>query len=106
LKNEVVMDDKNVSLNTVCDKKRCQSVEVPTQDETVALNALRDIKKSVRIIKARLSEIAASKKDEDLQERKSLEKELRRLKIEWLEWDKKKEKAARERMILLGHIDP
>lgn len=100
------MDDKNMNLNTVCDRKECQPVEVPTQDEIVALNALRDIKKSVRIIKARLSEIAATKKDEDLQEKKTLEIELERLKTEWLELDKKKEKAARERMISLGHIDP
>ena len=79
----------------------CQPVEVPSRDEQVALNAMRIIKERVRDIKKSLTEIPSTQKDAD--ESMALEKELERLKLEWREWEEKRDKATRERMILLGH---
>ena len=84
----------------------CQPVEVPTRDELVALNALRAIKDRVREIKKELSDISYSEKKEDKDKKMGLETDMKRLKSEWKEWEEKKEHAARERMILLGHEEP
>jgi hypothetical protein len=35
-----------------------------------------------------------------------LEKEMADLKEEWLSWEEKRQQAAKERMILLGHEQP
>lgn len=81
--------------------KCCKKLDVPSEDEVVALNAMRAIKDRVRDLKKRLSEISESGGDEN--EILKLEKELAGLKAQWNAWEEKREKAARERMILLGH---
>ncbi len=80
-----------------------KGIEVPTEDELVALNAMKSIKARVRDLKMRLVEISASGRDEKAGEILKLEKEMAQLRDEWHEWEVNKEKAARERMILLGH---
>jgi hypothetical protein len=96
------MNDK--ILNTLeCDKSSCKPIEIPTDDEVRAPNALRDIKSRVR----KLKEIMMNEfTDNSLSTDKiRAESELLQLKKEWEEWEKKKEAAARERMIALGHIE-
>lgn len=100
------MDNKNPLNKLNCSRKSCQPVEVPTKDELTALTALRDIKRRVREIKKMLSEISSRGKDVEAKMKKELESEISQLKIEWEEWEKKKDYAARERMILLGHEKP
>jgi predicted nuclease with TOPRIM domain len=75
--------------------KCCKRLEVPSEDEVVALNAMRAIKDRVRDLRKRLSEISESILE--------LEQEMAELKVQWNDWEEKREKAARERMILLGH---
>ncbi|MFC1868288.1 hypothetical protein ACFL0H_09165 [Thermodesulfobacteriota bacterium] len=87
-------------------KGGCQLFKVPTDDELKALNALKAIKERVREIKKRFSEMSSTLKDGDTQVVGELEREMARLKMEWKEWEKRKEDAIRERMILLGHEEP
>ena len=62
---------------------------------------MRKIKNRVRDIKTMLSELSPiDNKGEEILE---LEEEMKRLRAEWAEWEKRKEEAARQRMILLGH---
>jgi hypothetical protein len=77
--------------------KSCGPVEVPTQAEKEALDALRGIKGRVREIKARLEKEG---------ETESLERELEVLREAWEVWQKRRESAARERMVMLGHEEP
>jgi len=84
-------------------QKSCGNIQVPTEDEVAALNAMRDIKVRVREIKKRLSEISGSKKTEDSHVRSALEKEMAQLRESWHEWEKKRKAAANLRMVLLGH---
>ena len=81
----------------------CKKLEVPSEDEVVALNAMRAIKERVRDLKKRLSEVSSSHKDEDRTEALELEKKMEALKAQWNEWEEKRKKAAKERMILLGN---
>jgi HAMP domain-containing protein len=81
--------------------KACQKVEVPTEDELRALNAMREIKEEVRGLKKEISRVGTRGGKED--EIGHLESELERLKKEWQEWEEKRKQAARQRMILLGH---
>jgi hypothetical protein len=81
----------------------CKKMEVPSEDEVMALKAMRAIKERVRDLKTRLSEISSSNRDEDKGEVLTLKEELEKLKVEWNEWEGKRKKAAKERMILLGH---
>ncbi|MFC1532608.1 hypothetical protein ACFL7M_04485 [Thermodesulfobacteriota bacterium] len=97
------MDDKEAIKNPSCSNKGCQPIEVPTKDELAALNAMRLIKDRVRDLKKMLSKVSSSENSGDVSEIRDLEKEMTRLKTEWKEWEKKKEDAAKERMILLGH---
>ena len=78
-------------------------LQVPTEEEKEALDAMRSIKERVRALKKRLTALRGSKRDETAGERLALEKELAHLKVEWDEWEQKRQKAAKERMILLGH---
>lgn len=82
---------------------RCKSIEVPTDEELSALNALRKVKDRVREIKKRLSEIGLSIRREDILERSVLEDEMKALRSEWKNLEEKRERATRKRMILLGH---
>jgi phage-related minor tail protein len=81
----------------------CKKMEVPSEDEVAALNAMRAIKERVRDLKTRLSEISSSYRDVDKSEALALEQKMEKLKAEWNEWEGKRKKAAKERMILLGH---
>lgn len=100
-----VLEMKNKSLNTVqCDNRSCKPIEIPTDDEVKALNALREIKERVRSLKNIMIEKENS--SHTWAGREKVESELLQLKTEWKEWEKKRESAARERMIALGHIKP
>jgi hypothetical protein len=47
--------------------------------------------------------LKASGRDETTGEILELEKELAHLKVDWDKWEQKRQKASKERMILLGH---
>ena len=83
----------------------CGPIEVPTEDERRALDALRNIKDRVREIRKRLADMN-DRGEREADEKATLETELQRLKSEWKEWEVKRDQAARERMIRLGHIEP
>ncbi|MBN1848969.1 MAG: hypothetical protein JW932_10325 [Deltaproteobacteria bacterium] len=89
-----------------CIGKGCQRINVPTDDEVEALKALRTIKDRVREIKKRISNLSESISDEAKEEISRLQDEMEAFNIEWKDWEKKRDEAARERMILLGHIEP
>ena len=84
-------------------KEICKGVEVPSDDEVEALNAMKSIKLRVRELKKRISEISSVEKNREANSLSALEQELARLKGEWNQWEEKRRKAAKERMILLGH---
>ena len=75
-------------------------LQVPTEEEKEALDAMKSIKERVRALKKHLTSPGLN---ETTGERLTLEKELAHLKVEWDEWDQKRQNAAKERMILLGH---
>ena len=81
----------------------CKKMEVPSEDEVVALNAMRAIKDRVRDLKTRLSQVSSSQKNEHRAEVLALQEKMAKLKVEWNEWEEKRKKAAKDRMILLGH---
>ena len=94
----------NMSDSENRDNRICKPIEIPTEDEVKALDRLREIKKRVREIKKELSKMSS---DSLFYEQKTLlDSELLQLKKEWEEWEKKRDAAARERMIALGHLDP
>ena len=78
-------------------------LEVPTDKEVEALREMKSIKKRVRIIKRRLDSLALLGDDEDSPKGGELRTELATLKTNWDRWEKRRQKAAKERMILLGH---
>ena len=78
-------------------------LQVPTVQEKEALDAMRSIKERVRALKKRLTALKTSGRDETTGEILELEKELAHLKVDWDEWEQKRQKAAKVRMILLGH---
>ena len=97
---------ENIMLNTLNWKKSggCKPMEIPTDDEVKALNRLLEIKKRVREIKKEFSHMASDASY--YEQRTQAENELLELKKEWNEWEKKRDEAARERMITLGHLKP
>lgn len=88
--------------STSCEKI-CKGIEVPTDDEVEALNAMKILKLRVREIKHKISEISSDKKRGDRSGLWKLERDLSLLKKKWDRWEGKRKKATRERMILLGH---
>lgn len=92
----------NDKTDTACENI-CSKREVPAEDELEALNAMRSIKDRVRALKRRMDEISASKEEGHRKETKRLEEEMTRLKEEWDHWNRKREEAAKVRMIMLGH---
>ncbi|MFH1350099.1 MAG: hypothetical protein ABII26_04100 [Pseudomonadota bacterium] len=98
-----MMEEKE-DLDRVCSPKICcKQVEVPTEDEIMALNALRRIKDRVRKLKKQLSHVSSLEEDAGGKESRGVEEEIARLKTEWKSWEEKRKEATRERMILLGH---
>jgi hypothetical protein len=102
---EGLMNKKEI-IKSRCDSKSCKPIQVPTENEVVALNAMRTIKERSKGIKKRLSEISSLDGDENAEQIMELEKEMEQLKAEWREWEEKRKDAAKERMILLGHEEP
>ena len=98
--------NKKENINNSCDSKSCKPIEVPTEDELIALNAMRTIKDRSKEVKKRLSEISFIDGDENAEKILELEREMEQLKAEWREWERKRKDATRERMILLGHEEP
>ncbi len=97
----MVRKDENEKTNEC--REYCKGVEVPSEDEVEALSAMRSIKGRVRDLKKKLSELSSSDRDENIEEILALEKEMVRLKAQWNGWEERRKKAARERMIMLGH---
>ena len=83
--------------------KACKGIEVPTEEELEALNALRDIKNRVRDLKKELSEVSTTDGDNSNERTSELHNKLAQLKGEWNKWDMKRKEAARIRMIMLRH---
>jgi hypothetical protein len=77
----------------------CKMMDLPSDDEMTALDAMRGIKEKVRTLKKQLSE--AGRPDGD--KRSALESEMKKLKAEWKQWEQKRKEAERVRMIVLGH---
>ena len=86
--------------------KSCGKVDVPTADEISALQAMRCIKERVRHLRSRLSAISSGRVVEKPGEKETLEEEIKRLRSEWEIREQERKRAARERMILLGHEEP
>ena len=84
----------------------CKQVEVPTQEEVEALNAMRAVKERVRSLKGRIAELPDPGDAAESEERSNLEKEMAALKTEWDRLDEQRTEAARVRMVLLGHEEP
>jgi len=91
---------------TVC-QQSCKKIDVPTEEEVTALNQLRSIKDRLRTLRKKISDLSAGLVEggtrEDLM---LLENQVADLKGEWLVWEEKRQQAARERMIILGHEEP
>ena len=96
------MERRDVSRNE--SPSRCLGkMQVPTEKEREALVAMKSIKEEVRTLKKRLTALKASVYDGTTREILALEKELAQLKIRWDKWEQTRQKAAKERMVLLGH---
>ena len=81
----------------------CKGIDVPSDEEAEALKAMKALKFRVREVKKKISGFSLAKKEGAAQPLLALEQDLVRLKKEWDRWEEKRSKAARERMVLLGH---
>jgi len=81
-------------------------MDVPTEEEVNCLNELRYIKERVRELKKKISDLSAGLVGGIRDDLMDLEKEMADLKEEWLSWEEKRQQAAKERMIILGHEEP
>jgi hypothetical protein len=81
----------------------CKKIDVPTEEEVNCLNELRCIKERVRELKKKISDLSAGLVAGTRDDLMDLEREMADLKEEWLSWEEKRQQAAKERMILLGH---
>ncbi|MBP1738483.1 MAG: hypothetical protein H6Q48_776 [Deltaproteobacteria bacterium] len=97
--------DNNLEGKTACIHS-CKKIDVPTEEEVCALNELRCIKERVRGLKKKISDLSAGLVAGTRDDLLVLEKEMADLKEEWLAWEEKRQQAARERMIILGHEEP
>ena len=84
----------------------CKKIDVPTEDEVCALNELRCIKERVRELKKKISDLSAGLVAGTRDDLMIMEKEMADLKEAWLSWEEKRQQAARQRMIILGHEQP
>jgi len=80
-------------------------MEIPTPREQKALTAMRAIKERVKPLKERLISLEESGRAQP-GEVTDVKEELARLKQEWDRWERERQEAARERMIILGHEEP
>jgi hypothetical protein len=87
-------------------EKGCREVEVPSEQELSALNAMRGIKNRVREIKKQISDLTENHGQDKRDEIRTLQHQLDALKEDWNLWDEKRKEAARIRMIMLGHEEP
>jgi predicted nucleic acid-binding Zn-ribbon protein len=100
------MEDRPIQERDSC-SKMCGKAQVPSEEEIRALDAMRLIKKRVREIRGRLSEISSSVTGEkEPGEKENLEDEMKSLKSKWENLERERKKASHERMVLLGHEDP
>lgn len=90
---------------TAC-AQTCKKIDVPTEEEVCALNELRCIKEKVRDLKKKISDLSAGLVAGTRDDLMILENEMADLKDQWLSWEEKRQQAARERMIILGHEKP
>jgi hypothetical protein len=95
----------NLEAKTAC-AHSCKKIEVPTDEEVCALNELRCIKEKVRDLKKKISDLSAGLVPGTRDDLMILERQMEDLKEEWLSWEEKRQQAARERMIILGHEQP
>jgi hypothetical protein len=86
--------------------KSCAKVEVPSQEELSALQAMRRVKERVRTLRGRLSAVSSGKIAATPSERVALEEEIKKLRSEWDILEEVRKQAAHERMVLLGHEKP
>jgi len=100
------MDKRDITLDTVTLPACPGKLEVPTEEEREALRAMKSIKERVRAVKKRLRFLSASDSNESAEEGIELEEELAKLKVDWDIWEEERRKAAKERMITLGHEEP
>jgi hypothetical protein len=84
----------------------CRTAEIPSKEEQQALARLRHIKERVREIKAQMMHRKDSSGQISAQDLSFLSEELQRLKRDWDCWEKRREDAAHERMVRLGHERP
>jgi hypothetical protein len=84
----------------------CGGIQVPTDAERVALNAMRSIRDQARALREKMARFETGGSAEEESERVRMRQEIDRLRREWQEWEKKRERASKERMILLGHEEP
>jgi hypothetical protein len=85
---------------------KCGEIQIPTDEELVALNAMRAIKGEVTTLKRRIDRLKTLEGESTQAERLELERKVDRFKTEWQEWEGKRRDAARRRMVLLGHEVP
>ena len=78
-------------------------MEIPTPREREALSAMKSLKERVQRIKKRIDEFKGLKDDTYAEEIGSLKEQLVPLRKEWNSLERKRDAAAKERMILLGH---
>jgi predicted nuclease with TOPRIM domain len=97
--------DNNLEGKTAC-VHSYKKIEVPTEEEVCVLNELRCIKERVRELKKKISDLSAGIVGGTRDDLMDLEKEMADLKEEWLSWEEKRQQAAKERMIILGHEEP
>jgi len=76
------------------------AIKIPTEKEQKALAEMRRIKSRVRLLKERLKGLEGLGSSEEIQ---GVKDDLAAFKKEWNEWEKRRKKAARERMTFLGH---
>jgi hypothetical protein len=95
----------NLEIKTAC-AHSCKKLDVPTDEEVCALNELRCIKDKVRELKRKISDLSAGLVAGTRDDLMILENEMADLKDQWLSWEEKRQQAARERMIILGHEKP
>jgi hypothetical protein len=87
-------------------ENHCRRIQVPTEEELAALNAMRAIRGEAKLLKERLKTLSDEKSTDSFPERIALQEKMDRFKVEWNGWEEKRKAAAKRRMVLLGHEEP